>query len=259
MHIKGRVFLVTGGASGLGEAAVRHFIAKGAKGVTICDVNDENGKKLEGELGAHSQFCHTDVCDEGSVQKALEATVKKFGALHCVINCAGGGMPQRVLSSKGTVASLKHFNSVVQLNLIGTFNVLSKAAAIMAKQDPVSEEKGERGTIINVASVAAFEGQIGQASYSASKGAIVAMTLPIARELGALGIRINTIAPGIFGTPLLMALPDKVQSSLTSQVPFPNRLGLPKEFAELCGTIVENAYLNGTVLRIDGGIRMSAM
>jgi len=252
------VFLITGGASGLGESTVRYFVTQGAK-VTICDVNDENGKKLEGELGANTLFCQTDVVDESSVQNALDLTVAKFGSLHGVINCAGGGMPQRVLSAKGTVHSLKQFNSVVQLNLIGTFNVLSKAAAIMAKQDPVAEEKGERGVIINVASVAAFEGQIGQASYSASKGAIVAMTLPIARELGAIGIRINTIAPGVFGTPLLMALPDKVQNSLTAQVPFPKRLGIPKEFAQLCGTIVENAYLNGTVLRIDGGIRMSAM
>jgi len=199
------------------------------------------------------------VCDEESVQKALDAGIKKFGRLDGVVQCAGVGNPCRVLSSRGVIHPLKSFNQVVQINLIGTFNVLRLAAAIMAKQESKSGLKGEKGVFINVASVAAFEGQIGQAAYSASKGGIVAMTLPIARELGLSGIRVNTIAPGLFDTPMMAALPQKARDSLAAQVPYPQRLGNPEEFAALCESIFENEYLNGTVIRIDGSIRMSAL
>jgi len=203
-------------------------------------------------------FAKTDVCDEKSVQQALDAGVRKFGGIHGVVNCAGIGAPSRVLSGKGAVHSLKGWERVLSINLTGTFNVLRLAAAIMAKQQPVTKD-GERGVIINIASVAAFDGQIGQAAYSASKGGVVAMTLPIARELGALGIRCNTIAPGIFMTPMMAALPEKAQQSLATQVPFPKRLGDPAEFAAACVHMIETSYWNGAVVRLDGSIRMSAL
>ena len=199
-----------------------------------------------------------------SVQKAIDATLTRFGqgSLRGVINCAGVGNPMRVVASNGKVHSLEHFKKVVDINLTGTFNVLRLAAAVMAKQNPVDEGKdsdGERGCIINVASVAAFEGQIGQAAYSASKGGVVAMTLPIARELSKIGIRVNTIAPGLFLTPMMRGLPQKAQDSLIKQFPFPHRLGDPREFADLVVHILENRYINGECIRIDGSIRMSAL
>jgi len=249
-------FIITGGASGLGEATTRLLVSKGA-GVTILDFSEEQGKKLEAELSPKVLFVKTNVTKEDEVQKAVDAHIGKFGALHGVVNCAGVGNPMRVISGRGTVHPLDTFNWVVQVNLIGTFNVLRLAAAAMAKQP--AGEGGERGVIINVASVAAFEGQIGQAAYSASKGGVVAMTLPIARELGALGIRCNTIAPGLFRTPMLMALPEKAKKSLYAQVPFPPRFGEPSEFAELAKHIIETQYFNGTVIRIDGSMRMAAM
>jgi len=249
-------FIVTGGASGLGEAVVRRVIELGGR-ATVLDMSDEHGKKIEEDFKGKVVFVKTNVTKEADVQKAIEIAVQKFGTISGVINCAGVGLPTRVISGRGQVHPLDNFNMVVQINLIGTFNVLRLAAAHMAKQP--AGEGGERGVIINVASVAAFEGQIGQAAYSASKGGVVAMTLPIARELGALGIRVNTIAPGLFRTPMLMALPDKAKKSLYSQVPFPPRFGEPDEFASLCTHIIENQYFNGTVLRLDGSIRMSAM
>jgi len=249
-------FIITGGASGLGEATTRLLVSKGAN-VTILDFADEGGKKLEEELAPKVLFVKTNVTKEEDVQKAVDAAVAKFGTLNGVVNCAGVGNPMRVISGRGTVHPLDTFNWVVQINLIGTFNVLRLAAAAMAKQ--AAGKDGERGVIINVASVAAFEGQIGQAAYSASKGGVVAMTLPVARELGALGIRVNTIAPGLFSTPMLMALPEKAKKSLFAQVPYPPRFGEPSEFAALVAHIIENQYFNGTVLRLDGSIRMAAM
>jgi len=249
-------FLITGGASGLGEATTRLLVSKGAN-VTVLDFAEENGKKIEAELSPKVLFVKTNVAKEDEVQKAIDAHVEKFGTLNGVVNCAGVGNPMRILSGRGTVHSLDTFNFIVQINLIGTFNVLRLAAATMAKQ--AAGEGGERGVVVNVASVAAFEGQIGQAAYSASKGAVVSLTLPAARELGALGIRVNTIAPGLFRTPMLMALPDKAKKSLFAQVPFPPRFGEPSEFAALTAQIIENQYFNGTVIRLDGSIRMAAM
>jgi len=231
-------------------------IAKEKGNVAFCDLNEEAGKRLAEAV--NGLFIKLNVCDEQAVKQALETVVQRYSRLDGIIQCAGIGTPQRILSSRGTVHSLKAFNDVIGVNLVGTFNVMRFGAAIMAKQDPLNT--GERGVIINVASVAAFEGQIGQAAYSASKGGIVAMTLPVARELGQLGIRINTIAPGIFETPLVtVGLPPAVRTNLLNTIPFPKRLGHPDEFAALCVSVVENTYINGTVLRIDGSIRMAAL
>jgi len=257
MKISNNVFVVTGGASGLGEAVVRKLHAQGGK-VAIFDVSDDTGAELVNKLGSNVMFEKVDVVEEASVKKALDAVVAKFGGIHGVVQCAGIGFPCRVLSSRGTVHPLDHFQRVVAINLIGTFNVLRLAASIISKQSAAGES-GERGVFIHVASVAAFEGQIGQAAYSASKAGVAAMTLPIARELAQLGMRVLTVAPGLFKTPMLAGLPDKAQQSLIKQVPFPHRLGDPAEFADLCAHIVENQYLNGEVIRIDGSIRMGAL
>lgn len=254
----GITVVVTGGASGLGEAVTRHVHARNGN-VLVCDLNADRGAALVSELGADRVlFCRTDVCDDASVAAALHACQQKFGGVHVVVNCAGIAPARKVVSGRGRVHDMASFNTALQVNVCGTFNVLRLAAAMMMKQQPCGES-GERGCIINVASVAAYEGQIGQAAYSASKGAVVAMTLPIARELCKHGIRCNVVAPGIMLTPMMAAMPANVQSSLAAQIPFPARLGAPAEFAALCGTVMENQYLNGTVLRIDGGIRMSSM
>lgn len=254
MKIKGRTFIVTGGSSGLGQAVVNHFVSQEAN-VAIFDFN-EDGLSMQKEKPDRVLFCKVDVSNEASVSKALESVVSKFQAVHGVIQCAGTAWPNKVLSAKGEPHSLKIFEKVVQVNLIGTFNVLRLAAAIMSKQESVD---GEKGVFVHVASVAAFEGQIGQAAYSASKSGVVGMTLPIARELAQHGIRVVTVAPGLFETPMLAKLPEKAKASLIKQVPFPKRLGQPEEFARVCAHIVENAYINGTTLRIDGSIRMGAM
>ena len=251
MIVKDKVAIVTGGASGLGEACVRNFAKDGAK-VAIFDIQDEKAVKLVEELGAKVIFAHVDVTSEASVVAGIEKTVDSFGAIHIAVNCAGTGAPIKVLGKKGP-HPLDAFSRVVQLNLIGTFNVIRLAVEQMVKNT-----EDEKGVIINTASVAAFDGQIGQASYSASKAAVCGMTLPIARECAAYGIRVMTIAPGIFETPLLMGLPDKVLDSLGKMVPYPNRLGQPEEFALLSRQIVENQYLNGEVIRLDGAIRMAA-
>ena len=254
MEIKDRVALITGGASGLGEGTARFLLEKGAK-ISILDFAEERGKKLAEELGEQVIFCKTDVTDEKSVQTAVELTMAKFGAIHFAVNCAGVGTPGRVLSKTGPM-SIAHFTQVIRINLIGTMNVIRLAAEQMNKNIP--NEDGEKGVVVNTASIAAFEGQFGQAAYAASKSGVAGMTLPIAREFAGYGIRIMTIAPGIFGTPMLSGLDEKVQDSLIQTTLFPKRLGKPIEFAKLIAHIIENPMLNGEVIRLDGGMRMAA-
>ncbi len=253
MKIAGKTFIVTGGSSGLGAACVRLLSSVGAN-VLIADLNEAAGNDLVAELGESVQFVKTNVVDELSVQTAVSAAVNTFGNLNGVINCAGIAIAAKLLSRRG-IHALDQFSKVINVNLIGTFNVIRLAAAAMAENDPTLA--GERGVIINTASVAAFDGQIGQAAYSASKGGIVGMTLPIARELARHGIRVMTIAPGIFETPMLAGLPEKARQSLGAQVPFPSRLGRPDEYAALAQHIIENEMLNGEVIRLDGAIRMA--
>jgi 3-hydroxyacyl-CoA dehydrogenase/3-hydroxy-2-methylbutyryl-CoA dehydrogenase len=252
MEINNRVALVTGGASGLGEATVRRLLEKGAR-VSILDFAEERGRKVASELGPKVLFCKTDVTDEKSVQAAVDQTMTAFGAIHFSVNCAGVGTPGRVLSKEGPLP-IAHFNQVIQINLIGTMNVIRLAAAEMVKNTP--NDDGEKGVVINTASIAAFEGQFGQAAYAASKAGVVGMTLPIAREFAGYGIRVVTIAPGIFGTPMLGGMPEKVKESLINTALFPKRLGQPVEFAMLAVHIIENPMLNGEVIRLDGGLRM---
>jgi NAD(P)-dependent dehydrogenase (short-subunit alcohol dehydrogenase family) len=256
MDIANKGVLVTGGASGLGAACVRLLAQAGAK-IVIADVNSEAGISLATEhnqTGDSAFFVKADVTSEESMQEAVKMAVETFGGLHVLINCAGIGIAQRVLGKDGP-HSLAAFTRVIQVNLIGTFNAIRLAAAAMAQNEP--NAGGERGVIINTASVAAFDGQIGQAAYSASKGGIVGMTLPIARDLSRNGIRVMTIAPGIFDTPLLGALPEPARISLGQQVPFPPRLGRPDEYAALAKHIIENEMLNGETIRLDGAIRMA--
>lgn len=252
MELKKKTALVTGGASGLGEACVRRFVAQGAR-VVILDRDADKGQKLAGELGDAVRFAQADVTSEADVQAAIRAAEEAFGGLHMNVNCAGVGWAERTVGKTGP-HSLELFETVIKINLIGTFNVIRLAAARMSANEP--NEEGERGVIINTASVAAFDGQIGQAAYSASKGGIVGMTLPIARDLSRSGIRVVTIAPGLFDTPLMGALPEEARQSLGAQVPFPSRLGRPAEFAHLAQAIVENPMLNGEVIRLDGALRM---
>ena len=255
MELREKGVLVTGGASGLGAACVRLLAHAEAK-VIIADLNSEAGISLATEhdqTGYSTLFVKMDVTDEESVKAAVRAVVETFGGLHVLINCAGIGLAERVLGKHGP-HNLEDFNKVIQVNLIGTFNAIRLAAAEMAENTP--NEGGERGVIINTASVAAFEGQIGQAAYSASKGGIVGMTLPIARDLARYGIRVMTIAPGLFDTPLLGNLPEPARVSLGQQVPFPPRLGRPAEYAALAKHIIENEMLNGEVIRLDGALRM---
>ncbi len=252
MDIKNCTAIVTGGASGLGEACVRMFVENGGN-VGIFDLNDEAGNDLVSELGDRAVFCNTNVADEASVRKAIDTTAEKFGGIHFAINCAGLGAPMKVLSKKGTMP-FDFFNQVIQVNLIGTMNIIRLAAEKMVQNEPNAD--GEKGIVINTASVAAFEGQIGQAAYTASKAGVAGMTLPIAREFADYGIRVLTIAPGLFNTPMLAGLPDKAKDSLIQQVPFPKRLGHPEEFASLAQHIVENPMLNGEVIRLDASIRM---
>ena len=254
MKIEGSTFLVTGGSSGLGAACVKRFAAAGGN-VIIADLNGEVGEALAHELGATTKFVKTNVTSEDDVQTAVSTAVNSFGGLHGVVNCAGIAIAAKVIG-RGGVHDLDAFSKVIQVNLIGTFNVIRLAAAVMAEAE--SNEAGERGVIINTASVAAFDGQMGQAAYSASKGGVVGMTLPIARDLARYGIRVVTIAPGIFQTPMLAGLPEKARISLGEQVPFPSRLGRPDEYAALAQHIIENEMLNGEVIRLDGAIRMAS-
>jgi NAD(P)-dependent dehydrogenase (short-subunit alcohol dehydrogenase family) len=252
LDIQNRTFLISGGGSGLGAATALLLASAGAN-VAIADVNGERGEALAGEIGTHALFVKTDVTSEESVKHAIDAAVSKFGALHGAINCAGIGVAEKTIGKEGP-HSLVSFKRVIEVNLIGTFNVIRLAAAQMAQQEPAAS--GERGVIVNTASVAAFDGQIGQAAYSASKGGIVGMTLPIARDLARDGIRVVTIAPGLFDTPLLAGLSEKMRQSLGTQIPFPARLGRPSEYAALAKHIIENEMLNGEVIRLDGALRM---
>lgn len=254
MDINNLIAVVTGGASGLGEATVRNLLSHGAK-VAILDMSEEAGSKLAEKLGEDVIFIPTDVSDETSVKNALDVTVEKFGGVHIAVNCAGIAPGQKVLGKNGP-ATLELFEKTMRINLIGTYNVIRLVAAIMAKNTP--NEDGERGVIINTASVAAFEGQIGQVAYSASKCAIVGMTLPLSRELATHGIRVMCIAPGAFETPMIGGMPDNVRETLSKMVPFPSRFGRPAEYAMLVQTIVENPMLNGETIRLDGAARMPA-
>lgn len=254
MEIKNKVALVTGGASGLGEACVRMFINAGAK-AAIVDMDTEKGSRLAEELGDNVCFCPADVTDAESTKAAIAKAVQVFGHLQIVVNCAGVGAPAKVLGKDGPM-SLDLFTRVVQINLIGTINVIRLAAEKMVTNEP--DAGGEKGVVINTASAAAFEGQIGQAAYSASKAGVVGMTLPIAREFAAYGIRVVTIAPGLFETPMLAALPQKAKAALANMMPFPKRLGYPHEFAQLAGQIVTNPMLNGETIRLDAALRMTA-
>lgn len=251
MEISGNVAVVTGGASGLGGATAEMLAAAGAK-VAIFDLNEEAGSAKASELGG--AFFKVDVSDEASVIAGLDAAAAALGAARILVNCAGIGPARRTVGRENVPAGIGLFSTVIKVNLIGTYNMINQFAARAAALDPVN---GERGVIVNTASVAAYDGQIGQSAYAASKGGIVGMTLPIARDLATLGIRVATIAPGIFRTPLLASLPEDVQESLGRQVPFPSRLGDPSEFADMARTIVTNGYLNGEVIRLDGAIRMA--
>ena len=253
MQIQGKAFVVTGGASGLGRAVVETLVAAGGRAV-ILDVNADTGKAAEESLGGSVRFAQADVTSEEQVKAAVDLAVSAFGALNGVINAAGIGPAAKVLGKNGP-HPLELFEKTIRVNLVGTFNVIRLGAAVMAQNRP--EANGERGVIINTASIAAFDGQIGQPAYAASKGGIVALTLPVAREFASLGIRVVTIAPGIFDTPLLAALPEAARVSLGQQVPFPSRLGQPSEYAALAKHIIENEMLNGEVIRLDGALRMA--
>ncbi|XP_071519300.1 3-hydroxyacyl-CoA dehydrogenase type-2 [Panulirus ornatus] len=254
--LKGVVSLVTGGASGLGRATVERIIREGGRAV-ICDLSTSQGAKVAEELGDHAVFAPTDVTSTADVENALALCKDKFGRLDVAVSCAGLGMAAKVYNHNKKVShSFEDFMKIQTVNLGGTFNVIRLSVALMAENEPNAD--GQRGVIVNTASVAAFDGQIGQAAYSASKGGIVGMTLPIARDLAPVGIRVCTIAPGLFKTPLLMNLPEKVQTFLAKTVPFPQRLGDPDEFAMMVQAIITNPMMNAETVRVDGAIRMQA-
>jgi NAD(P)-dependent dehydrogenase (short-subunit alcohol dehydrogenase family) len=254
MQIQNHTFIVSGGSSGLGAACARRLVNGGAN-VVIGDVNQPVGEALVAELGERARFTRMDVTNADEVQAAVDTAVNQFGALHGVVNCAGVAIAQKLLGRDGP-HSLDSFARVIAVNLTGSFNLIRLATAVMSQSEP--NELGERGVVINTASVAAFDGQIGQVAYAASKGGIAAMTLPLARELARYGIRVTTIAPGIFDTPMLAGLPEAARQSLGQQVPFPSRLGHPDEYAALAQHIIENEMLNGEVIRLDGALRMTA-
>lgn len=254
MQFANHTFLVAGGGSGLGAATAKLFAQQGAN-IIVADINREGGEAVAASIGSQAHFIETNVTDEASVQAAVNCCVSNFGGIRGVVNCAGVAPGERVVGKSGP-HSLANFSRTVSINLIGTFNVIRLAAAAMSAQTP--NAAGERGVIINTSSVASFEGQIGQAAYAASKAGVNGMTLPIARELAKFGIRVVTIAPGIFDTPMLQGMSDEIRASLGAQVPFPPRLGTPEEYAALAKHIVENEVLNGTVIRLDGAIRMGA-
>ena len=254
MQVKDKVFVVTGGGSGLGAATARALVEAGAS-VVLADLNREAGEKLAAELGAKARFIETDVVNEASAVNAIQTAISVFGGLQGLVNCAGVAPAEKVVGKEGP-HRLESFAKTININLVGTFNMIRLAAEAMQKGEP--DAGGERGVIVNTASVAAFDGQLGQAAYAASKGGIVALTLPVARELARSGIRVVTIAPGIMETPMLLGMPAEVQESLGKMVPFPSRMGKPAEFAGLVRHIVENAYLNGEVIRLDGATRMGA-
>ena len=252
MQIQGRTVLITGGGSGLGAATAHLLVEAGAR-VVLADVQEDAGTAAAARLGDAAAFILTDVTDADAVGRALALARERFGGLDGVVNCAGVVLGRKTLGRQGP-HDLESFARVIQINLVGTFNVIRLAAAAMAENPP--NDEGERGVIVNTASVAAFEGQIGQAAYAASKGGVAGMTLPIARDLARHGIRVMTIAPGIFETPMMAGMTDEVRASLAEQVPFPSRLGRPAEYAALVRHVFENPMLNGTVLRLDGALRM---
>lgn len=253
MQVADRVFLITGGASGLGATVAAHLVAQGAK-VVLADIGREAGEAKARELGETARFIATDVTDAGQAEAAVQLAVDAFGRLDGLVNCAGIAPGERVVGRQGP-HSLDLFSRVISINLIGTFNVLRLAADVISRNDP--GEDGERGVIVNTASVAAFDGQIGQAAYAASKAGVAGLTLPVARELARFGIRVVTVAPGIFETPMMAGMTEEVRSSLNATVPFPARMGKPAEFAALVQHIIENRYLNGETIRLDGAIRMA--
>ena len=253
MQISGKTFIVSGGASGLGRASAETILAAGGN-VLLLDVNAETGAATEQALGKQARFALADVTSEAQVQAAVDLAVSAFGGLHGVVNAAGIGPAAKVLGRNGP-HPLDLFERTIRINAVGTFNVIRLAAAVIAQNAP--EPSGERGVIVNTASIAAYDGQVGQPAYAASKGAIVGMTLPIAREFASLGIRVVTVAPGIFDTPLLAGLPEPARVSLGQQVPFPSRLGRPAEYGALVRHIIENEMLNGEVIRLDGALRMA--
>jgi NAD(P)-dependent dehydrogenase (short-subunit alcohol dehydrogenase family) len=253
MHITDHVFLVTGAGSGLGSETANMLAENGAK-VVIADVNEPAGKEMARQVGGMVRFAKCDVTDEASMQAAVDRCISEFGAIHGLVNCAGVAPGERVVGRNGPHA-LASFERAVKINLVGTFNAIRLAAAKMSVQP--AEPSGERGVIVNTSSVASMDGQIGQAAYSASKAGVNGMTLPIARELAKFGIRVMTIAPGIFDTPMLRGMSEDLRASLGAQVPFPSRLGQPEEFAALVKHIIENEMLNGEVIRLDGAIRMA--
>ena len=252
MDIASAKAVITGGASGLGFATAERIIAEGGQ-VVLMDVNEEQGEVRAAELGDRALFLHTDVSDESNVKTSIQSANEFMSGITLAVNCAGIATASRTLGRQGPWPS-DNFNRVIQINLVGSYNVTKEAAAVMQLNDPNNE--GERGVVISTASIAAFEGQIGQAAYSASKGGVVGMMLPLAREFAQFGIRVNTIAPGIFMTPMLAGMPEDVQDSLGRQIPFPPRLGRPEEYADTAIFIYGNAVVNGETIRIDGAIRM---
>jgi NAD(P)-dependent dehydrogenase (short-subunit alcohol dehydrogenase family) len=254
MQIDGRTFLITGGASGLGAACARQLATLGGR-IVIADLNAEAGSSLARELGSAARFVHADVTNPTDAQAAIDTGRREFGSIHGLVQCAGILGASRILGKEGP-HDLALFERIVHVNLIGTFNILRLTAAAMSSNEP--EADGERGVIINTSSVAAFEGQIGQAAYAASKGGVASLTLPAARELARFGIRVMAIAPGIFETAMMAATTDELRQSLTEQIPFPPRFGKPEEFTQLVQSIIENVYLNGTVIRLDAAVRMQA-
>jgi len=252
MDIDGSAAIITGGASGLGEATARRLAAGGSR-VTLFDKNEERGKQVASEIGGAATFVAGDVTDPEDCQRAVDQAADS-GPLRIAVNCAGTGWVGRVINRDGSPHDLGPFQFIQNLNVIGTFNVMTKAASVISKTEPLAD--GERGLIVNTASVAAFDGQIGQLAYSASKGAIVGMTLPAARDLAVVGIRVVSIAPGLFDTPLLAMLPEEARAALAESVNFPKRLGNPAEYGELVAHLAANSYMNGEVIRLDGGIRM---
>jgi NAD(P)-dependent dehydrogenase (short-subunit alcohol dehydrogenase family) len=253
VDIGNSVFVLTGAASGLGAATARMIVAEGGR-VVIADMNELGGTSLAAELGEHARFVRTDVADEASAMAAVAAAVDGFGALHGLVNCAGIAIAEKVVGKNG-VHALDSFVRTIQVNLVGSFNIIRLAAAAMSRNTANAE--GERGVIVNTASIAAYDGQMGQAAYAASKGGIVAMTLPIARDLARSGIRVVTIAPGIFATPMMLGMPQEVQDALGASVPFPSRLGRADEYARLVKAICDNPMLNGETIRLDGALRMA--
>ncbi len=253
MNISGSAAIVTGGASGLGAATAKALVERGAN-VTLIDLNDAAGEAMASKLGGATQYVHADVTDPDAIFEALSLASSEM-PLRIAVNCAGIAIGARTIGRDGDPADIDEFATIVKINLIGTYNVSSQAASVMSKNEPL--EHGERGVIINTASVAAFEGQIGQTAYSASKGGVVGLTLPMARDLSTVGIRVNTIAPGIIDTPLLAGLNDAMRAALSENVPFPKRLGTPDDYASLAIELISNGYMNGETVRMDGALRMA--